>query len=81
MSKAEAAASSASLNSACGHSVGLQRLQPVLQAARRQLEIERGTELLQKAVNNCKSLADLPKLEAAILVARKTGNVNPEALR
>lgn len=79
--KAEAAASSAAANSACGHTAGLQTLQPMLHAAKRQLEIERSTELLQKAVNNCKLLADLPKLEAAILAARKTGNVSADVLR
>ena len=42
-----------------------------LQTGRRRLEVERAIEALSKAAQNCRVVADLPKLEAAILNARK----------
>ena len=48
-------------------------LLPHIQACRKRLEAERAAETLQKALASCRGLADLPKLEAAILNARKAG--------
>lgn len=79
--RAEAAASAAASSVASGHCEGLRALQPVLQTAKRQLEIERAAELLQRAVSTSQTLADLPKLEAAILAARKTGDIDPSVLK
>lgn len=42
-----------------------------VQSAKKRLEVERASEALHKAVLAHRSLADLPKLEAAILNARK----------
>jgi hypothetical protein len=42
-----------------------------LQAAKKRLEVERAAELLHKASVTYKSVADLPKLETAVLNARK----------
>jgi hypothetical protein len=41
------------------------------QAARKRLEAEKAAEALYKASQSCKGVSDLPKLEAAILNARK----------
>lgn len=41
------------------------------QAGRKRLEVERCAEALYKAALNSKAVGDLPKLEAAILNARK----------
>ena len=72
LSKAEAAGQSAS--STTGKlSVGWDLLQPCLQAARRQLEVERACEALSRAAASAKAVSDLPRLEAAILAARKVG--------
>lgn len=42
-----------------------------LQAAKKRLDIERAAEALHKASVTCKSVAELPKLETAVLNARK----------
>eukprot|EP00878_Enallax_costatus_P014166 GHUV01014815.1.p1 GENE.GHUV01014815.1~~GHUV01014815.1.p1 ORF type:complete len:1261 (+),score=458.53 GHUV01014815.1:316-4098(+) len=44
-----------------------------LQVAKKRLDVERAAEALHKAVLVHRSLADLPKLEASILNARKVG--------
>ncbi len=53
------------------------------QAARAKLEVERAAEGLVRAVACCKGVADLPRLEAAVLAARKLGAqcLHPEAYR
>ena len=79
--RAESAASKAGSSIASGHTQGLAYLQPLLQKARRQLEVEHVGESLQKAVAAFQSLADLPKLEAAIIAARKKIDVDPAILR
>ena len=80
--KAEAAAAAAG-GGGCtsGLSQGSQLLQPLLVAARRRLEVERASEQLQRIVASSHALGDLPKLEAAILSARRTGGVHPDILR
>ena len=52
-----------------------------MQAARRRLEVVRTTNALQRATQGCHSLGDLPRLEAAILAARKTKDVDADVLR
>ena len=79
--RAEAVASAASQHATGAHAEGLQLLQPVLQAVRHQHEVERTAEALQKAVLGSKALADLPRLEAAILAARKAGDIDADILR
>lgn len=79
--KAEGAASKAGGSNLCGHGEGLLFLQPILQTAKRRLDAERAADSLQKAVAASKSLSDLPKLEAAIIAARKVKGVNPDVLR
>lgn len=81
MQKAEAASVKASGSSGTVHAEGLAQLQPVLQAAKLQLEAQLGAETLQKAAASCKTLADLPRLEAAILSARKTNCQDADLLR
>lgn len=44
-----------------------------LQAAKKRLEVERAAEVLHKAAVTYKAVADLPKLETAVLNARKVG--------
>ena len=78
--RAELAASKAS-SIASGHSAGTAYLQPLLREARLQLEVLHAVEILQKATAAYKSLHDLPKLEAAIIAARKIKGVDPEVLR
>ena len=79
--RAEAIASAASQHATGSHTEGLQLLQPVVQAVRHQHEVERTAEALQKAVLGSKALADLPRLEAAILAARKAGDIDADILR
>lgn len=78
--RADLAASKAS-SITSGHSAGTAYLQPLLREARQQLEVLHAVEVLQKAIAAYKSLPDLPKLEAAIIAARKFKGVNPEVLR
>jgi hypothetical protein len=59
--------------SCCGSAAFIEGLLPRIQACRKRLEVEKAAEALHKATLNCKSLADLPKLEGAILNARKVG--------
>lgn len=85
IAKAEAAASAVSSSSgsttgstgggggACGSLAFSELLVVRLQAARRRLEVERVAEALHKAVLAYKAVADLPKLETAVLNARKVG--------
>ena len=51
--------------------------------ARGKLEQERAAEGLVRTVASCKGVGDLPRLEAAILAARKLGaqSMHPEAYR
>ncbi len=79
--KAEQAASKAGSGTVSGLSAGLAYLQPLLQEARQQLERDRAADCLQKAISANKSLPDLPKLEAAILAARKVKDVDPAILK
>ena len=53
------------------------------QAARQKLEVERAAEGLVRAVGSCKAVGDLPRLEGAILAARKLGaqSMHPEAYK
>lgn len=63
------AGGAAGIGSSCG--VFGEVLLTRLQAAKKRLEVERASEALHKASIVYKSLADLPKLEAAVLNARK----------
>lgn len=51
-----------------------------LSAAKKRLEVEKAAEALHKASISCRAVADLAKLEAAILNARKVGaeDLDPE---
>ena len=79
--KAELAAAKAGVNSIGGHTEGLNHLQPVLQEARLQLEAQRCTDALRKAMAGCKSLSDHSQLEAAIISARKSKCHDEDMLR
>ena len=57
--------------SCCGSAAFVEGLLPRIQACKKRLEVEKAAEALHKATLNCKGLADLPKLEGAILNARK----------
>lgn len=61
----QALAGSALLN------IGHELLGPVIAAGRRQEDIERASEGLSRAAAAAHTVSDLPKLEAAILAARK----------
>lgn len=54
-----------------------------LSAAKKRLDVEKAAEALHKASLSCRAVADLAKLEAAILNARKVGaeDVSPEEYR
>jgi hypothetical protein len=54
-----------------------------MQAARQKLEVERAAEGLARAAASCRAVTDLPRLEAAVLAARKVGahELDPEAYR
>ncbi|KAF8072774.1 MAP1D [Scenedesmus sp. PABB004] len=88
VAKAEAAA--AAVAGASGGAAGgaasaafSDALLPRLQAARRRLEVERSAEALHRACLAHRSVAELPRLEAAILNARKVGaeELAPEEYR
>ena len=70
LAKAEAAAAAAAPG-ACLFVMGAELLQPRISAAKQKLEVERAAEGLARAASSCKAVADLPRLEAAILAARK----------
>ncbi|PSC75029.1 hypothetical protein C2E20_1867 [Micractinium conductrix] len=72
LAKAEAAAAAAAPG-ACLFVMGAELLQPRISAAKQKLEVERAAEGLARAASSCKAVADLPRLEAAILAARKVG--------
>ena len=82
LASAETAAQGAS-SSISSLSVGLDALTPLIQAVRKQLDIEKAAEGLTRTASSAKTLADLPKLEAAILAARKVGaeELHPEAYK
>lgn len=63
--------------------MGLDALTPLIQAVRKQLDIEKAAEGLTRTTSGAKTLADLPKLEAAILAARKIGaeELHPDAYK
>jgi hypothetical protein len=54
-----------------------------LSAAKKRLDVEKAAEALHKASLSCRAVADLAKLEAAILNARKVGaeDLSPEEYR
>ncbi|KAK9821741.1 hypothetical protein WJX81_001109 [Elliptochloris bilobata] len=81
LARAEAAAAAAAGGGGRGDGVAL--LAPALAAARRQLEVERAAEGLARAVSGTAAVADLPRLEAAILAARRVGaeQLEPAAFR
>lgn len=56
---------------------------PPPQAAKAKLELERAAEGLARAAAGCKAVGDLPRLEAAILAARRVGahELDAEAYR
>ncbi|KAL4537181.1 hypothetical protein Ndes2437B_g08332 [Nannochloris sp. 'desiccata'] len=72
LAKAENAATAAAPG-AGAFAIGSQWLAPRVTAARTKLSLERAAETLARAVSSCRSVSDLPKLEAAILAARKFG--------
>jgi len=53
----------------------------VIQAAKRRLKVVRTTEALQRATAGCRTLGDLHRLEAAILAACKTKDIDADILR
>jgi hypothetical protein len=82
LAKAEAAATAAAA-SGTRLAEGAELLVPALAAARRQLEMERAAETLSRVAASATKLTDLPRVEAAILAARKVGaqDLDPEAYR
>ena len=72
VSKAEAAGSAAS-GALSGLSLGSDKLTPLIQRARKQVEIEGARGGLHKAIAGARTHADLPHLEAAIQAARRLG--------
>ncbi|CAD7702855.1 unnamed protein product, partial [Ostreobium quekettii] len=79
--KAEAACSSASGSSlTSGVWSPSELLVPKVSAARKRMDVEKAVEALGRATTSCKTVADLPKLEASILSARKVGaeELDPE---
>lgn len=80
LSKAEDVAAA---TNASGLTLGSDFLAPRLQAVRQQLELERAAEMLGRCAQNVRSIEGLPKLEAAILAARRVGadELDPEAYR
>ena len=66
-----------------GLTVGVDALSPLMQRARRQLEVEKASEALSRTVAAAKGVGDLPRLEAAILQARKLAadELQPETYR
>ena len=70
ISRAEAAVQGAT-STISGLTVGVDALSPLMQRARRQLEVEKVSEALSRTVAAAKGVGDLPRLEAAILQARK----------
>lgn len=75
-SNSGANSSNSTPSSASGCAVFSDLLVQLVQAAKKRLELERASEALHKAVMVHRNLADLPKLEAAILSARKVGHIN-----
>lgn len=69
--KAEAAAAAAAGSSVTSEAA--MGLQPAIAEAKRQQEVEKAAEALARALAGAKGLQDLPRLEAAILAARKAG--------
>ena len=63
--------------------LGTEFLTPRLQAAKRQLDLERAAEALGRMAQGAKSIEALPKLEAAILTAKKlrADELDPESYR
>eukprot|EP00884_Botryococcus_braunii_P020575 jgi/Botrbrau1/7200/Bobra.0300s0026.1 len=82
LAKAEAAATAAAA-SGTRLAEGAELLVPALAAARRQLEMERAAETLSRVAASATKLTDLPRVEAAILAARKVGaqDLDPEVYR
>eukprot|EP00798_Chlamydomonas_sp_ICE-L_P023155 gene23155-30360_t len=80
--KAESAASALAGAGGAG-SAANDSIMPLILNGRRRLEVERAVELLHKASLSYRSVADLPKLETAILNARKVGaeDLDPESYR
>jgi hypothetical protein len=76
-SAAAAAGGSAAASSSCVFS---ELLVVRLQAAKKRLEVERAAEVLHKAAVTYKNVADLPKLETAVLNARKVGFKHPHTV-
>jgi hypothetical protein len=71
MGVTQAPASSTSNSAVCGAAAFQELLAPRVAACKRRCEVERAAEELHRAAAACRTLADLPKLEAAILTARK----------
>lgn len=69
--KAAASTSTSSSSAVCGAAAFQELLAPRVAACKRRCEVERAAEELHRAAAACRTLADLPKLEAAILTARK----------
>lgn len=82
LSKAEAAAAAAAPG-ACQFAPGAELLAPRIAGIKGKLEVERAAEGLARAAAACKAVADLPRLEAAILAARKVGatDLDPESYK
>ena len=82
ISRAEAAVQGAT-STISSLTVGVDALSPLLHRARRQLEVEKASEALSRTVAAAKGVGDLPRLEAAILQARKLAaeELQPETYR
>jgi hypothetical protein len=63
--------SSSSSTAVTGAAAFQELLVPRVAACKRRCEVEKAAEELHRAAAACRTLADLPKLEAAILTARK----------
>jgi len=73
LSKAEEAATAAASGSCGSFTSGSDLLDPLLKTARIKLGVSKATETLARALASCRTVADLPKLEAALLGVRKFG--------
>lgn len=82
LSKAERV-SAATTGNTSNVALGSEFLAPRVQAVKRQLDLERAAETLGRTAQAAKSIEALPKLEAAILAAKKVGadELDPESYR
>lgn len=82
LSKAERVAAT-TVGNTSSVTLGTEFLAPRVLAVKRQLDLERAAEALGRMAQGAKSIEALPKLEAAILTAKKLGadELDPESYR